>query len=236
MRRFLTAMAATSILAISAPAYADYVVLGAGDIGSSFSLDYNGFSGTTNVAGLTGSTTFTLTGISGNQYSFDYSVSNTSSAPVTDSRISSFAFNTDPNITSATSSGAFAYTTLSSTYPNGLGTVDVCFKDAATGSCAGGASGGLTLGQTGGGSFTLSFAQPVTSLTLSDFSVRYQSITGVPGISSASGTGTLSSTSSGATPVPEPGTMLIFGGAVLGLLAFRRRLQPARAQFRPQYA
>jgi hypothetical protein len=230
-------IALAAFMAMCGTANADSITLGSGDIGSSFTLDYNGFSGGTNISGLTGSTTFKLTSITGNTYNFDYSVSNTSSAPVTDSRISSFAFNTDPNITSASSTGAYSYTTLSSTYPNGIGTVDVCFKDAQTGSCAGGGSGGLTLGQTGTGTFSLAFSAPVSALTLSDFYVRYQSISGVPGISSASGAGTLTSSgstsststssSSGGTPVPEPGMLGLFGIGVIGL-AFARRRPVAR--------
>ena len=221
-------LALAAFVAMCGTANADSITLGSGDIGTSFALDYNGFSNGTTISGLTGSTTFTLTGITGNTYNFDYTVSNTSSAPVTGSRISSFAFNTDPTIASASSTGAYSYTTLSSTYPNGIGSVDVCFKDASTGSCAGGGGGGLDIGQTGSGTFALGFSSPVSSLTLSDFYVRYQSISGVPGISSASGAGTLSSTTSssstsGGTPVPEPGMLGLFGAGVIGLAFARRR-------------
>ncbi|MFA7586452.1 MAG: cistern family PEP-CTERM protein, partial [Novosphingobium sp.] len=125
--------------------------------------------------------------------------------------------------------GAFSFATLNSTYPNGIGAIDVCFKDARTGSCAGGGSGGLTIGQSGSGSFTLMFSQPVTSLTLSDFYVRYQSITGVNGVGSASGAGTVTSTggSTGGTDVPEPGMIGLLGGGLIALAMLRRRRQPA---------
>lgn len=217
--------------AFASPALADSISLDSTKLGQTFTLDYNGFSDGTTIGGLTGQTSFTLTSITNNGgggsiYSFDYSVTNTSSSPVTGSRISSFAFNTDPTISGASSTGAFAYTTLNSNYPNGIGTVDVCFKDASTGSCSGGGSGGLTLGQTGSGSLSLNFSQPVSALSLSDFYVRYQSISGVPGISSASGSGTVvTSTSTGGTSVPEPGALglLATGLIAMGLMRGRRR-------------
>ncbi|NML94296.1 cistern family PEP-CTERM protein [Novosphingobium sp. TW-4] len=235
MSRSIASLAAIASFALAGTAFADSMTFGSTDISKSVTLNYNGYSGSggSSISGLTGSTTFTLTGVSNNTYTFDYSVSNTSSAPVTGSRISSFAFNTDPTIASATSTGAFSQTTLNSNYPNGIGNVDVCFKDATTGSCAGGGSGGLTLGQTGTGSFSLSFSSPVSAVTLSDFFVRYQSITGVPGISSASGAGTISSgstTSSGGTSVPEPGMLGLFGMGLAGMaLARRRQVQQRRA-------
>jgi hypothetical protein len=136
-RKFLPLAAFAAIAFSSTAALADAITLDSGDIGQSYSFSYNGFSGGTSITGLTASTTFTLTGVASNSYTFGYSVTNTTSAPLT-SRVSSFAFNADPNISSASSTGAFSFTTLNSNYPNGIGTVDACFKSVSTGSCAGG--------------------------------------------------------------------------------------------------
>ena len=231
--KILPLVAAAGLACVATPALADPITLDPSSVGQSYTFNYNGFSDGTTINGLTASTTFTLTSTTANSYTFSYSVANTTSDPLT-SRISSFAFNTDPTISSATSTGAFSYTTLDSNYPNGIGNVDVCFKDAATGSCAGGGSGGLTTSESGAGSFTLNFSSPISSLTLSDFFVRYQSITGAGNVTSASGEGTMTST--GGTSVPEPGVLgMMLGGIAAIALLRRRRLVPAKS-FRPAYA
>lgn len=225
-RKIAPALAFAAAFSAS-PALADAIVFDGTDVGTNYTINYDGNVAGATVAGLTGTTIFTLTAISGNTYSFNYSVTNTSTAPLTDARISSFAFNVDPSITSASSTGAFAFSTLNSSYPNGVGAVDVCFKDAATGACSGGGGGGLGMGQTGTGTFTLSFAQPITSATLSSFFLRYQSISGA-GFNGTSGTGsgtvTTTSTSTGGTPVPEPGMLgLMAATLILGAGVHRRR-------------
>ena len=231
--KILPLVAAAGLAFAATPALADPITLDPSSVGQSYTFNYNGFSDGTTINGLTASTTFTLTSTTANSYTFSYSVANTTSTPLT-SRVSSFAFNTDPTISSATSTGAFSYTTLNSNYPNGIGNVDVCFKDAATGSCAGGGGGGLTTGESGTGSFTLNFSSPISSLTLSDFFVRYQSITGAGNVTSASGEGTMTST--GGTSVPEPGVLgMMLGGIAAIVLLRRRRVVPAKA-FRPAYA
>jgi hypothetical protein len=233
--RSLVPMAVAAGIAFGAtPAMADAITLTSGNVGTSYNLTFNGFTSGPDIAGLTSSATLTLTSVTANSYTFGYSVSNTTSDPV-NSRVSGFAFNSDPTISSASSTGAFSYSTLNGTYPNGIGSVDACFKDAATGSCAGGGSGGLFDGQTGTGTFTLNFSQPLTSLTLSDFFVRYQSITGAGNVSSATGSGTLTG-STGGTQVPEPGMLGLLGGALLAMGLIRRRRQLVPSRVRVAYA
>ncbi len=217
MKNFIVyAAAALATISVSAPAAAEPILLSSTDIGSSFTLDFNGFTGDGTVAGLLGTALLTLTGTTADSYTFDYSVSNISTDPILTSRISGFGFNTDPNISRASSTGTFTKVGTYSNAPN-IGTVDVCFKSGGGNNCAGGGGGGVNMGQTGTGSLTLNFAAPLTSLALNDFFVRYQSITGAGTVSSAVGTGTVTSSSSGGTQVPEPGVVGLFALGVLGL-------------------
>ena len=222
MVRVLFSAAALS-LAFVTPAMATPITLDSGDVGQSFTLQYDGFSDGNTIGGLGAEATFTLTDVTANSYTFDYSLTNTTDSGLT-SRVSSFSFNTDPDISGATSTGDFGYVVTDSNYPNGIGTVDVCFKGGSSNSCAGN-QGGVTEGNTGTGSLTLTFADMVDSVSLSDFFVRYQSITGAGNVTSASGKVTTTSTGSttGGTPVPEPGMLGLFGAGLLGLGLLRRR-------------
>lgn len=219
--------AALALLAMPTVAHADAIVLDSSNVGSAFIVNYNGFDGSGAIDGLTGLATFTLQSVTANSYTFGYNVTNSSTSPITTSRISGFGFNTDPTLSGASSTGAFNVVATDSNVPN-IGVVDVCFKDGGgTNSCSGGGGGGVALGDSGSGLLTLNFASALTSLNLSDFFVRYQSITGVnagtPG--SAVGSGTISSSggSSGGTPVPEPGVIGLFMLGVAGLWFRRRR-------------
>ncbi|HKT86129.1 MAG TPA: cistern family PEP-CTERM protein [Novosphingobium sp.] len=222
LRNTFAVLAAAAGLSLAVPAWADAITLDSGDIGQSFSVNFDGFSNGITIGGLTSQATFTLTSITSNSYVFDYSLANTTSGSL-DSRVSSFAFNVDPTISGASSTGAFSYAVLDSNYPNGIGSVDVCFKGGASNSC-GGNSGGVADGQTGTGTLTLSFASAPDAITLSDFFDRYQSISGAGKVTSASGSGTItSSSSSGGTSVPEPGMIGILGLGLIGIAVARSR-------------
>jgi hypothetical protein len=221
------AIATVSIgIGAASPALAEPILLDAGSVGESYTISFDGFvdSGPS-LDGLSSQLQLTLTSIVNGIYNFDYSMTNTGATDDSvSSRVSSFAFNTDPAIVGAQSTGTFGFTTLDSNYPNGIGTVDVCFKGASTGSCAGGGSGGVFDGESGTGSLSLDFGAAIASVTLDDFFVRYQSIEGIPGVTSASGRQTASSSStSGGTDVPAPGMLLLFGMALAALFGIRPR-------------
>jgi hypothetical protein len=94
-----------------------------------------------------------------------------------------------------------------------LGNFEICVSDV---NCAGGASGGPTLGNSGTGSLTLNFADGTSSVSLDDFYVRYQSIFG-PGLDDdESGVGVV---------VPEAATwmMMLTGFGAIGYATRRRR-------------
>lgn len=234
--RFITGAIALVGLATATPAIAEPILLDSSNVGESFTIDFDGFvDGGPAIDGLASSLTLTLTGIENGIYTFGYSMTNTgASGDGITSRVSGFAFNTDPDIDGASSTGTYRFTNTDSNYPNGIGSVDVCFQAQSTGSCAGGGSGGLFDGSTGTGTLTLSFNTAPTSLTLDDFFVRYQSISGIDGVTSASGRQVSSSSSGG--EVPEPGMVLLFGLAVLAIVFGKRRGSVAIAGPRPAFA
>ena len=230
------AVAGAAVLSAS-PAHAGVVIGGSGGSttvatrgtsAGTVQLNFGGYNTvpTATISGLTSKLTLTFDSVLGNTYKFIYTAANTSSSPITASRLSGFAFDVDPNVIGATSTAPFAYTSFNKNYPNTIGVVEVCFKDAKTGSCAGGASGGLKLGEAGTGSFSLYFdsTKPLPStITLSNFAVRYQAIDSpLLKLNGASASGRVTSA---LVPVPEPGTwmLMLLGFGAIGAAMRRRR-------------
>jgi PEP-CTERM motif len=196
------------------------VTVTAADVGQSFTISYDGQSSGTTISGLTASAVYTVTAVTANSISLSVLLSNTSSNPISASRVSVFGFDTNPNVTSASASGAFGTTVLGGALPSGFGSIELCFKNGQGNNCQGGGGTGISLGQSGTTNLTLNFASiGASGVTFSNFGVRYQSIVGAGGITSAVGRGT--------PPVPEPASMALFGlGALIVGASLRKRARP----------
>jgi hypothetical protein len=205
---------------------ADGSVTTSGTGGGSVLIKFNGLTdGPTLVPGLAAELTLTFSSVSpdGKTYNFAYSLFNSSSGQVTGSRISSFGFNTDPNVAGGSATGLFDVLHLGDSYPI-IDDPEVClFNPNGRGGVCTGSGGGLSKGQTGTGTLSLRFSSvPVgSSITLSNFVDRYQSITGVAGVTSAVGQQVRTPPP---PPVPEPGTwaMMLVGFGGMGLRMRRR--------------
>jgi hypothetical protein len=234
IRAYISGALAAATLFAAAPAMATPIMLGSGDVGESYTIDFDGFvDGDQPVGDLGARLVLTLTGVTGTSYNFDYALTNTTdTANGIASRVTSFAINTSPNLKSATSTGSYANVVTYSNYPNQIGEVDACFKAKKSGSCAGN-GGGQDAGTTGTGTLSLDFASAPTSLTIDEFFVRYQGISGAGNVTSASGRSTgdsSSSSSTGGTSVPEPGMLLLFGLVAIALGLRRRWAFPKRVR------
>ena len=209
-------LASASMIATPAAA-TDYLFDSNGDDATIY---FDGFSGdpSNTIPGLTSNLYLQLVGgIGSDVLTFSYVLTNTSTVGGDDSRVSGFAFNSTPNATGGEADGEFDNVVLGGGYPNNIGPVEVCLTNS--GACQGGGGGGAGayLGDPATGTFTLEYGDPVASLYLGDFWVRYQGLTGLGQVGSASGGDT--------PPVPEPSTwaMMLFGFGALGFAMRRRR-------------
>lgn len=225
MRGLAFAGALSALVAVAgAPAQAAYLF---DENGDSAEIVFDGFSGNSanTIPGLSASLRLTL--LSGAQtrgYLFSYVLQNTSTAGGSQSRVSGFAFNSTPDVRLVSTLGEFSNVILDGRYPNGIGDVEICLT--GSNSCQGGGGLGATRGDPASGVFFLGFDRSQRSVTLSDFFVRYQSLSGLNRVTSASGQEVT-------TAVPEPGTwlMMIFG---LGAIGFAMR-QRSRTTTRLRY-
>jgi hypothetical protein len=213
------AMALAATLTISATAHAATVLTWTtADTGVTKSLDFNGFSDGDVIDGLSANIDYKLTSVgnSGKSWVFSYNVENTSDWPVWASRISTFGFNVDPNISSSSATGEYTKTS-SGNVPDGIGSREVCITNV---NCSGGGFGGVDIGDIGVGTFTLNFSSAKTSVTLSDAYVRYQSVYG-GGEWGGSAVGT--PLTGGAVPEPATWAMMLIGFFAIGSTLRSRR-------------
>lgn len=177
----------------------DSVTINAADINQSFEINFDGNVATKNVEGLSSKAIFKFLGFttvgSKTEAKFDINLSNTSSNGIT-SRTSALGFNVSKALVGVGNTNSSGNTRVSGlfsndrvgSFPNQFGNVDVCFTDGNT--CQGGSNGGVSTGS-GVATFSpiLAFTGNVTSFTLSNLGVRYQSITGTKLGTSGTGKG-----------------------------------------------
>lgn len=239
MRQFELAIAAILSIGLVAPAGAasminadQSVTIDANDP-FSFTTTFNGFTdGFAAVAGLSGLTkiNYVMSSNSNKSYLFSFSVTNTSSAPITSSRISIFGFDVDPNVKVSSSSSTGVFSTVGAGNVPIIGNHEICFKaGGGSSNCAGGGGGGATKGQTINGTFTLSFANSVPNriFKLNNFFVRYQDVQNERRNAPNSAVGR-SVTITESVPEPASWLAMIAGFGVMGMSLRRRPRNLAR--------
>ena len=233
MRRVLMTAAAIAAFVTATPAMAaltlnpDGSITTSGTSGGTQTVFLNGMTdGPTVIPGLTAQISLTFTSVTngGLTYNFSYDVFNSSSAPITASRVSSFGFNTDPNVSGGSVTGTFntLHFGTADNFPI-IADPEVCVfasNNPPNGVCTG-SGGGVDICQHGTGTLTLNFSSAPGSITLGSFVDRYQSITGAGNTQSAVG--------QQVPGVPEPATwgMMLLGFGGIGM-ALRRRRRDAR--------
>ncbi|MBM4385349.1 MAG: cistern family PEP-CTERM protein [Deltaproteobacteria bacterium] len=209
------AVLAAALLCLSAAASAVTI----DSVGDAFTVDFAGSVGDDTLPGLTARASFVVTEFDAatGHVVLEITLTNTTDASIWESsRVSAIGFNADHPIVSASSSGLFSEAVTDGRFPGIRGLIDVCAIDNPN-NCSGGGNGGVTLGQSGVVTMTLEFGGPITSLDLSRFVVRYQSLNSEQlDICDDSGVGE-------GVVVPEPRVLALLGIAGLALVGSRRR-------------
>jgi len=183
-------------------------------VNEQFTLDFNGIINGVQQDGLTSSATFTVDSFAGNTWVFDVELSNTSSNPITQSLVTAFGFATNPDVASgSTANGDIfdrVFLTDMTPQPN-LTDIEVCVNASNGNNCSGQGNTGISLGNSEQLTLTLVLTNPTATLELTDFFVRYQSLEGQTGSSSAIG-----------TVVPLPAAAWLFLSGLAGLFGVKR--------------
>ncbi|TZG25134.1 cistern family PEP-CTERM protein [Sphingomonas montanisoli] len=196
------------------------LVLSQSQVGTTFNVDFGGaVLGLINQPNLGATGRFTFAGATdaGKTFNFTYALTNDSTVA---SQIRSFGLDVvGASVRTAMSTGAFATNSINPL--SGLIGSDLCFTPSTFGTCGLLGNSTVTMGQTGVGTFALTFANAMESIALDDFRVNY---TGVLGLYGATGTGDITSVVGQVSAAPEPTTWLtmLLGFTFVGM-AMRRR-------------
>jgi hypothetical protein len=220
----IVAAAAVLSLVSAGAASAAVMTWAPGDIGETQTVQFDGvsdayFHHSIPVPGLSSELDLTLQSIVGNKWTFAYDLLNTSSSPVTASRVTVFGFDVLQPYAGVTSTGLFhdpgaGFTPI-------VGSHNLCFRTINFGQCIGSYFGGVSKGGSSSGLLSLKYTSALLALQLDNFFVAYQGVTAhtlclchQDGV----GTGVVA-------PVPEPSTwaMMITGLGGLGAAMRRRR-------------
>lgn len=210
----MTARALLAAAALSFAAAANAVPIDS--VGDTFSVSFDGNVATKPVAGLTAAATFLVTEFDGaaGRVVLEIRLRNTTDTSLfRQARVSALGFDVDADLSSASASGLLDHAVLGGQFPNQFGPVDVCVIGNPN-NCSGGRNAGAKLGESGVVTLTLTFSGPVTSVDLTNFGVRYQTVEPVCTFVDDSGTGH--------GTVPEPRVLALLGAAGLALLGRRR--------------
>ena len=192
-------------------------------VGQSVVVGYNGIVDGDVIDGLSASSLYKLDSISldGRTWTFSGQLTNNGSI---DSRVSLAGFDAAVAIDVGGSSTSGDFSEVSSgNMPQGLN-LDYCMKNAMGNNCAGGGGSGAINDQTLEFMFIVQLIDGSDILELSDFAVRYQSITGVEQGQSGVGTTDFVFFDEGDAPeVPLPASAWFFLSALGGLAAARRK-------------
>ena len=202
------------------------VVVGEAQEGNSYTINFTGLNGEVPTAAPELQAVLDLTFLTrsdnGRVFTFSYTIDNNSTV---DSRLTGIGFNAAENVSGGTATGTFGAAKTNRNFPVGVGTVDFCLNGNVNGnSCAGGGNTGVTSGNTGSGTFTVTLAESADQLTIEEFFVRFQSIN--PALNgSDSGVGI-----EAAVPEPSAWLMMILGFAAVGGM-MRQRKQSVKVTY-----
>jgi hypothetical protein len=209
------AVVAAALFAFAAPALAVPI----DSVGDTFRVEFDGNVAGNDVAGLTASASFLVTEFdaASGRVVLEITLENTTDTSLwRTARVSALGFDVGRDIETASTSGLFQHAVLGGKFPNQFGPVDVCVIDNRN-NCSGGRNGGVQIGKNGSITLALDLAGPISSVDLTNFGIRYQSLRSPGrGCDEASGTG------HGAV-VPEPRLLGLLGIAGLALAGTRRR-------------